>query len=88
MVPVAAFTTRHTFVAEAVIAARAVVIAIAAHCRLALLASPPLVVTDRGPAVRALHTVPIGQRDIRAAGVVGLQQVGDDHKEIEQPALQ
>jgi len=84
---VTAFAARHARVAEDAIAARAVEITFAAYGCFALLAGPPLVITDRGSAVGALHTVPIGKRHIGAVRVVGSQQIRDNYKEVEQPTL-
>ena len=87
MILVTTFAARHARVAEDAIAARAVEITFAAYGRFALLAGPPFVITDRGSAVGALHTVPIGKRHIGAVRVVGSQQIRDNYKEVEQPTL-
>ncbi len=87
MILVTTFAARHARVAEDAIAARAVEITFAAYGCFALLAGPPLVITDRGSAVGALHTVPIGKRHIGAVRVVGSQQIRDNYKEVEQPTL-
>ena len=84
---VAAGAATHTLRAAHIITSRATDVAAVAHRGLALLAVPAIISGHQGTAVAALDTVPIFQRHIWAAGVVGPQQVGDDHEEVEQTAL-
>ena len=84
---VARLAGRDTLVAEHTFASAAAEIAIAANRGFAFLTRPAIVVAARSAAVRAFGARPVVERHVRAARVVGPQQVGHDHEEIEQPAL-
>ena len=82
MMVMATLTARDAVVAEDAVAARAVVIALAADGCFALLAGPRVVAADVGSAVGALGAVPFRQRDEGTARVVSAEQIGDDRKEV------
>jgi hypothetical protein len=84
---VAAGALRHALIAKHAVAVGAVVVTFSAHGRVALLASQLFVVGDHSSAVGARNTVPFVKRHEWAVGVVGSQQVGDDHEKVEQAAL-
>ena len=83
MMFVTAFTACDALATEIAIAAGAVEVAFAAHCRSTLLTAPPLIIADGRSAIGALDAMPVGQRDKWTAGVVSPQQVGDDHEEVQ-----
>lgn len=73
--------------AEAAIAPWTADIAVPTDGLRALLTGPPVLAVAVAAAVGTGRSVPIGERHIWAVGVVGPEQTGDDHKEIEQSSF-
>lgn len=61
-------------------------IAVVAQVAVAPLAEGSLTIADEATAVGAGDAVPLVERDVGRVGVVGGQRLGDDHKEVEDPA--
>jgi len=84
---VTALAGRDTFVTVGFITMVANLVALIADRRPAPAARPLVVAVDHLATVRAVHAVPVGERDVRAIRVVGLQQAPHDREEVPQPAF-
>ena len=80
---ITAFAARDTFTAKTAGAAWAIEVAVAANCSPAFLTARSVIFADGRAAIGALEAVPVREGDERASRVVGPEQVGDDHEEIQ-----
>ena len=84
---VARITASNALAAEVAVTRLAVTVAGLTQVVVALLARVAVFGVDRVAAVRAVHPLPIGERNVRAAAVVGQQYVVDDQKEVSDSSL-
>lgn len=84
---VAAFATRGALATRSVFAGRTLVTTLVADLNLAPLARVRMPFVNGGVTVLATYALPLGQGDIRAAGVVGPQDARDEQIEIQQATV-